>query len=131
MKSFVLVIVLLLSFKSLFAQRKVILFINPKNECLACNIGIHKLLLDLHSSKINTEIYLNGISKFQIDKFIKEVDFDIHKFHIINSKTEYEKSLYNYAALRSNDSYFILIEKDKVVYKSNLIKLVESNFKIN
>lgn len=77
MKRFVLIIVLILGFNNLFAQRKIILFINPKNECLACNIGIHKLLSDLHANKINTEIYFKGISKFQLDKFIKEVDLTI------------------------------------------------------
>lgn len=131
MKPYLLIFVLFFCFNTLFAQRKVVLFINPKNECLACNIGIHKLLSDLHSSKINTEIYFKGISKFQLDKFIKEVDYEIHKFQIINSKVEYEKSIYNYTALHSNDSYFIVLEKDKVVYKSNLIKLVESDYEIN
>lgn len=109
-----------------FAQKKVILFVNTKNECLGCNIGINNLFEELYQNKTNTTLYFKGITSFQLEKFRKEIDFNLNNFTLINSYSIFEDELYLKLKLRSNDSYFLVMDNEKIIYKCNLIRLIET-----
>jgi len=127
MRRILVVFVLILCFQNVLAERKVVFFINTKNECLGCNIGINNLFKTLQHKQVPTTVYFKSISTFQFQKYCDEVDFDFNKYTtIINSRANYESALYYYLKLRSIDSYVLILEDGKVIYKANLIKLIEN-----
>jgi hypothetical protein len=126
MKKVIVVLTFVLVVTNCFAQKKVILFVNIKNECLGCNIGINNLFKELNQNKINTTLYFKGITPYQLEKFRKEIDFNLNNFTLINMYSIYEDELYSKLKLRSNDSYFVVIDNEKIIYKCNLIRLIET-----
>lgn len=126
MKNVIVVLTFVLFVLNSFAEKKVILFVNTKNECLGCNIGINNLFGELYQNKINTTLYFKGITPFQLEKFRKEIDFNLYNFTLVNSYSIYENELYSKLKLRSNDSYFLVMDNEKIIYKCNLIRLIET-----
>ncbi len=132
MKKIILIFGLILFFQNVLAERKVVFFINTKNECLGCNIGINNLFKILQHNQISTTVYFKSISSFQFQKYCDEVDFDFSKYTtVINSRANYESALYYYLKLRTIDSYVLILDEDRLIFKCNLIKLVENKAELD
>lgn len=132
MKKIILIFGLILFFQNVLAERKVVFFINTKNECLGCNIGINNLFKILQHNHISTTVYFKSISSFQFQKYCDEVDFDFSKYTtVINSRANYESALYYYLKLRTLDSYVLILDEDRLIFKCNLIKLVENKAELD
>lgn len=131
-KYYILLLIFTLSCQDTFAAKVVVMFINTKNECLGCNIGISNLLNNLNNKHIQTTIYFKNITNFQYQKYCRDVNFDFQKnTKVINAQVAYESALYDYLKLRSIDSYVLILDEDKMIYKCNLIRLVENKTELD
>lgn len=132
MRRILVVFGLIICFQNVLAERKIVFFINTKNECLGCNIGINNLFKTLQYQQVPTIVYFKSISTFQFQEYCDEVDFDFNKYStVINSRANYESALYYYLKLRSIDSYVLILDEDRLIFKCNLIRLVENKIELD
>lgn len=124
MRCFLFILLFFESIQTPNHENSIIILLNGNNNCLACNIAISNLFEELKNRGVNTEIYLNGLNKVQVNKINSDFDFHIESsFKVINEKEKYNSFFIKYPKLSSMNSYLIIYKRDKSLKIYNLIEL--------